>query len=231
MRDILNKIYRKQDLDNIQDKINMLGHTKINALSFMTRRIICTILFVLFMITFTHIRYIFIPFFAIVFYFLFYYIFITYPLNKRIKKLDREALYFFEVLTLTLQSGRNLEKSIEITVQNIDSELSNEFRKCLVEVRYGKSLNEAIEYMKKRIPSETINNILLNITQTKIFGNNIIDVMYDQVDYLREKQTLEIKGEINKIPNKISIVSVLFIVPLILLIILGPILIQFMQGG
>lgn len=231
MKEFLKKIYREKDLDNIQNKINMLGQTKLNAVSFMTRRIVCTVLLVLFIITFTYIKYIFIPFIAILFYFSFYYIFITYPLNMRTKKLDREALYFFEVLTLTLQSGRNLEQSIDITVQNVDSELSSEFRKCLVEIRYGKSLNEAIEAMQKRIPSETINNILLNINQTKIFGNNIIDVMYDQVNYLREKQTLEIKGEINKIPNKISIVSVLFVVPLILLIILGPILIQFIQGG
>ena len=47
------------------------------------------------------------------------------------------------------------------------------------------------------------------------------------VDYLREKQILDIKGQINKIPNKISIVSVLFIVPLILLLVLGPYIINF----
>ncbi len=80
--------------------------------------------------------------------------------------------------------------------------------------------------MKKRIPSETVNNILLNITQTNVFGNNIIDTMYDQIDFLRDKQILEIKGEINKIPIKISIVSVIFIVPLILMLVLGPVIIN-----
>ena len=41
-----------------------------------------------------------------------------------------------------------------------------------------------------------------------------------------EKQILEVKSQINKIPNKVSIVSVLFIVPLILLMILGPFIIN-----
>ena len=67
----------------------------------------------------------------------------------------------------------------------------------------------------------------MNIMQTNYFGNSIIDTMNNQVDYLREKQILDIKGQINKIPNKISIVSVLFIVPLILLLVLGPYIINF----
>ena len=46
--------------------------------------------------------------------------------------------------------------------------------------------------------------------------------MYNQIDFLREKQILEIKGKINKIPNKVSIISVIFIVPLIMILILGP---------
>ena len=107
-----------------------------------------------------------------------------------------------------------------MSVFNVNSELSNEFKKALFEVKFGKSLIEALEDMKKRIPSETINNIILNITQTDLFGNSILDTMYNQIDFLREKQVLEIKGQINKIPNKISIISVLFIIPLISLIIL-----------
>ena len=79
-----------------------------------------------------------------------------------------------------------------------------------------------IEDLKKRIPSETINNIILNITQTSVFGNSIVETMNNQVDYLRDKQIMEVKSQINKIPNKVSIISVIFIIPLILLIILGP---------
>ena len=76
---------------------------------------------------------------------------------------------------------------------------------------------------------EGYGNIILNITQTSVFGNSIIDTMYNQIDFLRDKQVLDIKGQINKIPNKVSIVSVLFVVPLILLLVLGPFLISFIS--
>ena len=224
----IRKIYRHKDINNIQAKINMLGNTKWDAIKFMNYRLLSTIIFTIIIVVFTNLNYLLIPFFIVIYYYLFYYLIITVGIKKRGKKLDREALYFFEVLTLTLESGRNLQNSIEMTTENVDSELSSEFSKALIEMKYGKSLNEALDNLKLRIPSETINNIILNITQTSVFGNSIIDTMNNQIEFLRDKQVLSIKEQINKIPNKVSIVSVIFVIPLILLLILGPILMKFL---
>ena len=54
--------------------------------------------------------------------------------------------------------------------------------------------------------------------------------MYSQIEFLRDKQVLAIREQINKLPNKISIVSVIFIIPIILLIVLGPVIIKFING-
>lgn len=229
MHNIMEKIYLKKDIENINKKIKMLGKTKWDAVGFINVRVFTTILFTLFLILFTHISYLLLPVLVILYYYGFYYIFITKKLKLREQKLDREALYYFEVLTLTLESGKNLQNSLELTCKNVHSELSDEFQRSLNEVKVGKSLIESLTDMQSRIPSENINNIIMNIMQTNYFGNSIIDTMNNQVDYLREKQILDIRGQINKIPNKISIVSVLFIVPLILLLVLGPYLISFMS--
>lgn len=229
MHNIMEKIYLKKDIDNINKKIKMLGKTRWDAIGFINARVFTTILFTLFLILFTHISYLLLPVLVILYYYGFYYIFITRKLKLREQKLDREALYYFEVLTLTLESGKNLQNSLELTCKNVHSELSDEFQRSLNEVKVGKSLIESLTDMQSRIPSENINNIIMNIMQTNYFGNSIIDTMNNQVDYLREKQILDIRGQINKIPNKISIVSVLFIVPLILLLVLGPYLISFIS--
>ena len=151
------------------------------------------------------------------------------PLKKREKKLDNEAYYYFEVLTLALESGRNLENAIKMACKYIDSEISLEFKETLKQVNFGKSLTESLSIMNTRIPSLTINNIILNMEQSNLFGNSIIDTMYNQLDFLKDKQVMEIKSQINKIPNKISIISVIFFIPLILLIILGPLLVSFIS--
>ena len=225
----IRKIYRDNEIKRINEKINTLNNFPLNEENFLNIRLITSLIIFFITLVIFKIGYILSPVIAIVYYYLFEYIFLDLLIQKRTKKLDREALTFFEILTLTLESGRDLEKALEITVLNVNSELSQEFKKTLFEVKFGKSLIEALNDTKKRIPSETINNIILNITQTNIFGNRIIDTMYSQIDFLREKQVMEVREQINKIPNKISIISVLFIVPIILLIVLGPFIITFIN--
>ena len=136
--------------------------------------------------------------------------------------MNNEAIYFFEVLTLSLQTGRNLTEAVTITVNSIDSEISKEFKEAIRQTRFGKSLTESFNDMQKKIPSDSINNIILSLTQANMYGSSIIDMMYNQVDYLRERRKLEVKATISKVPTKISIISVFFFIPLILLIILAP---------
>ncbi len=226
----IRKIYREKDIKEIDKKITFLGNdANITTEKFLNLRVVTSILvFILALIIFKN-GYIYAPFITIIYYYGFYYFLISWPIKKRIEKLDYQALEFFEILTLTLKSGRNLEQSLRVTCDNVDSEISDEFKKALFEMDFGKSLMEALEDMKKRIPSEAINNIILNITGTSQFGNSILETMYNQIDFLREKKILDIKGKINKIPNKVSIVSVIFIVPLIMLLILGPYLIDFIS--
>ncbi len=224
---LLRKIYRKKEIENIEASIKMLGEkSHMDAITFINVRIFTTLIIFLLCLYISDLGYLFAPIISVIYYYGFHYILIKRPIKNRIKELDHQALYFFEILTLTLESGRNLENSLEVTVFNVDSELSREFKKALFEMKFGKTLIETLEDMKKRIPSETINNILLNITQTNVFGNSILETMNNQISYLRDKQLLEIKGEINKIPNKISIISVIFVVPLILLLVLGPFVIS-----
>ncbi|MBR3362357.1 MAG: type II secretion system F family protein [Bacilli bacterium] len=224
---IIYKIYRKETTDDITNKLKSLGNdTKFTASSFCNTRVLTAIIVFFVCLFIFKNGYIYAPFIALGYYYLFYYIFITNKIKKRTLKLDYEALNFFEILTLTLASGRNLEEALRVTCDNVNSELSNEFKEALKEMNYGKSLIESLESLKKKIPSETINNIILNIIQTSEFGNSILETMNSQIDFLRQKQILEIKGQINKIPNKVSIVSVIFIVPLIMLLVLGPYLIE-----
>lgn len=228
---IIKKLYRKSEINRLSNDIKLLSdRAKFTVSDFLNFRLFTTIIIFLIIIYTNKWGYVVAPIIGITYYYFIYYLAITYQIKKRNRELDHQALYFFEILTLTLESGRNLENALEITVFNVDSELSNEFKKALFEVKFGKSLIEALENLKKRIPSETINNIILNITQTSIFGNSILDTMNNQIEFLRDKQILEIKGEINKIPNKVSILSVLFVVPLILMLVLGPFIIDLIGG-
>ena len=93
-------------------------------------------------------------------------------------------------------------------------------------MKVGKSFPESLMGMKERIPSDTINNAVLNIIQSSIFGNNIEESLNNQLDFLRDKHLMEVKSEIGKLPTKISIISVVFFIPIILMVILAPVLVD-----
>ena len=224
----INRIYRKKDIEKIDNKIKLFGISKkFDTEYFMNFRFFTSLLVFFIVFLFFDNGAILAPILTAAWYFLVYYFMIIDPLKKREQKLNSEAYYYFEVLTLALESGRNLENAIKMACKYIDSEISSEFKETLKQVNFGKSLTEALTIMSERIPSLTINNIILNMEQSNLFGNSIIDTMYNQLDFLKDKQVMDIKEQINKIPNKISIFSVVFFIPLVLLIILGPILVSF----
>ena len=222
------KIYSKKTLEKLDAKIKLLGsNTKLSVDNFLNIRLIISItIFFISLFIFEHYGYLLAPFLAIAFYILTYYYFIDYKISKRTIKLEKEAVTFFEVLLLSVEAGNDLLQSLITTSNNVDSEFSSEFKITINEVKYSKTLNKALKDMRKRIPSDNINNIILNISEASLFGGNIIDTLNNQIDFLQEKRIQHVRGEINKLPIKISIVSVLFFIPLILLLILAPVLIN-----
>ena len=62
---IIRKIYRVKDIENIQNKLNMLGNNrkiKFDAVSFLNTRLITTILLAIILILFSNVQYFIIPF-------------------------------------------------------------------------------------------------------------------------------------------------------------------------
>lgn len=227
---ITKKIYSKYSLDNIRKKFLLLGiDDKKKVLSFLNFRLISSIVIFLIILYTNNLGYVLGPIIVGLYYYFLPNLLLDNRIKKRKEKLERDAMFYFEVLSLSLESGNNLHNALLITSKSIDSDLSYEFRKVMEEVSFGKSLTESLDIMKQRIPSEIINNIILNIRESIIFGNNIVETLNNQIDYLRDKKILETKALISKIPLKISVISVVFFIPLLLLLILGPVLIDYLS--
>ena len=226
--EITKNIYSNYSLSNIENRMKLLGkEDEKEVLKFLNIRLLTSIIIFFMILYFLNWGYILSPIVVVLYYIFLPNIVIDSRIKKRKAKLENEAMYFFEVLTLSLESGNNLYNAIKVTSDNIDSELSNEFKKMIIDMEYSKGFDEAINDMKSRIPSDTINNILLNIRESNMFGNSIIGTLKNQLDYLRETKILETRAYISKIPLKISVISVVFFIPLLLLLILGPVLINY----
>lgn len=226
--ELARRIYDGKAIERIDKKIDLLGRNRsINTFKFLNTRIISTLIVFLISLYIFSFGYVIAPVVSIIYFMMYEKVVLDDKINKRRIKLENEAMQFFEILTLSLETGRNLEEAISVSASNDNGELAYLFKEAIRETKFGKSLQESLVDMEKYIPSESINNIILALSQSNIYGSSIIETMYNQVDYLRVKKTMEVKAEISKVPIKVSVISVLFFIPLILLIILGPILLKF----
>ena len=228
---LIRKIYRLETIKNIERKIALLGSDVNYNVTWLLNYRLITSLLILFIIVIMFPKFlIVIPIVFLIYYKGIEYLFLDFRINKRRKKLNKEAPQFFEVLALCLENTRNLKEALTITVANLPSEIAREFQNAIKETELGKSFSESLKDMKKRIPSDNINNIILNIIDSDTLGSSITNTIYNEITYLRETHVSELKANIAKIPIKVSIVSVIFFIPILLLIILSPVIINLMIG-
>lgn len=226
---ISRKLYSKRQVKDVDKKIKLLGvSTKLNTYLFLNIRLYGMLLIFLMLLYFNEFGYLVGPVVAIIYYKGITYLLLDNRIKERQLRLENEALSFFEILTLSLETGRNLQEALNVTLSSSEGELVNEFKEVIREVKYGKSLTEAMNDMQSSIPSDTINNIILSLTQANLYGSSIINSLYNQIDYLREKRKMEVKAEISKVPIKVSVISVFFFIPLVLLIILAPVVLEYL---
>jgi len=231
VNNIIKIIYSQRSIKRTESKILQLGSgNTININKLLGWKVVVLIVTFIASLLIFNTGYLVAPVITVAVYLLYDYYFLDVKIKKRIKIIEHDAIFFFEVLSLTLQSDRNLKQCLVVTTDSIDSELSREFKYVLSEVKLGKSLTESLNDCKNRIPSKSVRDVLLNIIESNTYGNNIVDSLDNQIDYLMDRRILDIKGQINKIPTKISIISVLFFIPLVMLLILGPVLINYFLG-
>lgn len=225
------RIYRYQTISKYVKKARLLGYKDEKIVfHFLNTRLLISVLLFSYFFIFSDLNHVVAPVVTIVFYNAFSYFMFDYQIQKRARRLEKEAIYFFEVLTLSLEAGKSLIQGLKLTVSSVNNELSHEFASAIREMDYGKSFHDALTDFRNRIPSDSIQNVILNITEAYTSGSDITNALRNQVDYIQNKRVMDIKATINQIPIKISVVSVFLFIPLILLLILAPVILEYFIG-
>ena len=129
------KLYSKRSIIDVEKKIDLLGvSTKLTVYSFLNIRLIGSVAIFILMLFLHKFGFILGPITSILYYVGITKVLLDEKIKIRSKKLESEALNFFEVLTLSLETGRNLMDALEITIASSSGELVNEFREVLKSV-------------------------------------------------------------------------------------------------
>ena len=109
-QEFIKKIYSKNYLEKMCKKIKLLGNTNnLDVYSLLMFRLITSVIIFLICLYSYKYGYIVAPVATVIYYFVFQDLVIDSKIKKRTMVLEKEAMHFFEVLTLSLETGRNLE--------------------------------------------------------------------------------------------------------------------------
>ncbi len=135
-----------------------------------------------------------------------------------------------DLLVVCVEAGMGLDAAIkrvgdEMALKN--KVLSEEFRILSLELRAGKPRVDALRNLAMRTNLEDISSLVTLLIQTDRFGTRVAQALRVHSDAMRTKRYQRAEEEASKLPVKILFPLVLFILPGLIITLMGPAVIKF----
>ena len=137
-----------------------------------------------------------------------------------------------DLLSLCVSAGLDFMASVRwITAKAYSNPMIEELKSLLEEIRVGRSKVEALKGMSKRLNIPEVSSFVRNLIQAERMGTPVEETFQIISDDVRMRRSYRGKREAMKSSIKMLIPLIIFILPVILIIVAGPILLDFMKGG
>jgi tight adherence protein C len=153
--------------------------------------------------------------------------------RKRIDRMRDSLPDMIDLMVICTESGMSIDASIahisrEMTRNNPD--LAQEFYLSSLEMRAGATRIDALRNLALRSRLEDLEDLVSVLVQADKFGTSLAESLRVQSDMMRTRRTQRAEELAAKIPVKMLLPLVLFIFPTLMLVLLGPAVIQVMQA-
>jgi tight adherence protein C len=114
-----------------------------------------------------------------------------------------------------------------VVAERTKGPLADEMRRTLREINLGIARAEALNNLVKRTGVEDLRTFISAVNYIAKLGGSLVDVINVQTEAMRVKRRQRAETKANQAPVKIMIPLVLFILPCIFIVILGPAALMF----
>lgn len=152
----------------------------------------------------------------------------TIFLNAKVKR-QQEAIKLqladtIDLLSVCMEAGLSFDASLVKISERMSGPLIDEFMTVFKQVQLGKNRNDALKSLGNATDVQELKTFVSAVIQANQLGIPITNVLTAQAEQLRANKTEEIKEVAAKIPTKMTIPTVVFILPTVFITILGPII-------
>lgn len=144
--------------------------------------------------------------------------------KKRLNSISKNLPFFLDMITLSVESGLNLNGAIRQAVdKSPPGPVRQEFEKIVRDVKTGVSRSDAFRKMGKRIDDQSIKSLVSSIIQAEKMGMNIGPILRSQADQRRIERFQKAEKMAMEAPVKLLFPLVAFIFPCTFIVIGFPV--------
>lgn len=160
-------------------------------------------------------------------------VWLRYSVKVRHKKIERALPFVLDLLTLAVESGLDFMSGLSRIIEHREVDpLGEELIRVFREIQVGRSRKEALRNMSDRVDHTDIRSLTSALIQADELGTGIGHALRIQAEQVRNKRFQRAEKMGNEAPVKLLFPLVAFIFPSVLLVLLGPLLLQiFSMGG
>lgn len=159
-------------------------------------------------------------------------IWLSMAISKREKAILRELPFFIDLLTLSIEAGLDFIAAItRIAEKQKGTILAAEFSAMLSEIKLGTSRADSLKHLASRIKIPEVSSFLAILIQATQMGISMGTVLRTQSEVLREQRFQKAEKLGAQATQKMLIPLIFFILPSLLVVIFGPIALDFVYGN
>jgi tight adherence protein C len=141
----------------------------------------------------------------------------------RRRAIQRDLPTVMDLLVLSLEAGMALDRALRTVIQDYRSALSDELRRVERDIDLGLSRSEAFDRLAQRVRLEDLRAVSRAIIQSEELGVSLVAVMQTQSREVRLSRRRAAEAEALRAPIKMLVPLVVFILPTLFLLLLGPV--------
>jgi tight adherence protein C len=160
----------------------------------------------------------------------------NFVLNRQIqsrqKKINEGLPDALDLLVVCVEAGLGLNAAMKRVAEDCrtgNPVLSQEFMLVNLEILAGLDREQALRNLAERTGVEDLSNLCAILIQADKFGTSIASALRIQSDTLRTKRRQRLEEKAAQTPVKLIFPLLLFIFPALMVVILGPAVVQVME--
>lgn len=146
--------------------------------------------------------------------------------DVRVEAIEKELPDVLDVLAISVEAGVGLEGAIQAVVERFSSPLGDELGHMLSEMELGLSRREALQNLRSRTDIPDLNGFVLALLQADALGMPMTRVLQTQAEEMRRRRRGKVREAAAKLPVKILFPLIMFILPALFIVIIGPAIIR-----